>query len=431
MMCTSDSFSLSEVRALFYGLCSSSSEECDLLLRKSEELLAGPLGCGTKVPLPWTGVVNELNCHGLRVNHDLFTQCVNSPVNESQFCKTCLSTGAKNDDKPGVPLYGTIKERQACGPLEYSVTVKGKQRTVVPYAHVVAKLGLNEHVVRAIASSQNVTLPKDSFSVPTKKQRTKAADDSPVVANSSPATDLVTALIESAKKSPPSRTDIAKAKVSDLKEWCSSYALQQGTKKEMQQRLRKELQYTDAKAEEPATTKTEEPANAKAEEPVEEALNMKTFEEVSEEPVKETSEEPVEEASDEVETSTATFTQEGLDAIEPQFGQAWQIYNQALNKNMADKPSPGETDGVEEKTSSGDAAAAEVEEATASGRVSPSSELSEEAPFESVFCNIFTDEKTGFQYLKDEEGGLYDVLTRSEVGMVYEGRVILDADLED
>ena len=248
-MCTSDSFSLSEVRALFYGLCSSSSEECDLLLRKSEELLAGPLGCGTKVPLPWTGVVNDLNCHGLRVNHDLFTQCVNSPVNESKFCKTCLSTGTKNDDNPGVPLYGTVKERQACGPLEYSVTVKGKQRTVVPYAQVVAKLGLNEFVVRAIASSQNVTLPKDSFSLPTKKQRTKAADDSPVVANTSPATDLVTALIESAKKSPPSRTDIAKAKVSDLKEWCSSYALQQGTKKEMQQRLRKELQYTDAKAE--------------------------------------------------------------------------------------------------------------------------------------------------------------------------------------
>ena len=64
------------------------------------------------------------------------------------------------------------------------------------------------------------------------------------------------------------------------------------------------------------------------------------------------------------------------------------------------------------------------------GRVSPSSELSEEAPFEEVFCNIFTDEKTGNQYLKDEEGGLYDVLTRSEVGMVYEGRVILDADLD-
>ena len=414
MMCTSDSFSLSEVRALFYGLCSSSSEECDLLLRKSEELLAGPLGCGTKVPLPWTGVVNELNCHGLRVNHDLFTQCVNSPVNESQFCKTCLSTGAKNDDKPGVPLYGTIKERQACGPLEYSVTVKGKQRTVVPYAHVVAKLGLNEFVVRAIASSQNVTLPKDSFLLPTKKQRTKAADDSPAVANSSPATDLVTALIESAKNSPPSRTDIAKAKVSELKEWCSSYALQQGTKKEMQQRLRKELQYIDAKAEEPANRKAEETKEV-SEEPVEEALNTK----------------PVEETSEEVKTSTATFTQEGLDAIEPQFGKAWQSYNEALNKNMAEKPSPGETDGVEEKTSSEGGAAAEVEVSALSGRVSPSSELSEEAPLEEVFCNIFTDENTGVQYLKDNDGGLYDLLSRAEVGMVYEGRVILDSELDE
>ena len=253
--------SVSEVKALMYGLCLSFPEQSTALRAKSDELLSGPLGGAggkTKVPLPWNGEVNANTCQGLRVNHDLFTQCTNAPTTDQSFCKTCQSTADKNEQNPGQPLYGTVRERLACKPMEYTVVVNGKQKKVTPYAKVVAKLGLQELVVRAIAEAHNVALPEDSFTPSSKpaKKRTKAAlDNDPVVA-ASPASDLVAALVESAKETPPSRTEIAKAKADELKTWCTSYALQLGTKKEMQQRLRKELKYIETpNSAEPVETK--------------------------------------------------------------------------------------------------------------------------------------------------------------------------------
>ena len=423
-MSRSDQLSVMEVRALLCGLCLSFPGHSDALRSKSAELLAGPLGSGkAKVPLPWSGEVNPSACQGLRVNHDLFTQCANTPL-EGEFCKTCQSTASKNENNPGQPLYGTVRDRMACKPMEYSVMVNGKRKNVAPYAKVVAKLGLQEIVVRAIAEAHNVTLPEDSFthtSKPTKKRKTKAAVDeenAPVVA-ASPASDLVAALVESAKDTPPSRTEIAKAKADELKGWCSSYALQLGTKKEMQQRLRKELQYIDA------PTPSAEPVELKAVE--EEPVETKAVEET---PVKE-------------------FTQEGLDAIKPQFGKEWAAYSRELASApkptstpeptstpvvLAEKPAADETNGVEEK----EERKVTFGESTYSGggalslsAVSPSSELEEESPLEEPRADIFTDEKTGVQYLKDVEGRLYDKSTREEVGLFYGGKVMLDSELDE
>ena len=375
-------FSAQEVRALMSALClSSSSGDVDRLRRVSSDLLDGPLGRKTKVPLPWTGVVVAGNCQGLRVNHDLFTQCVNAPADGGTFCKTCISTGAKNTTKPGTPLYGTVTDRQACDPKDYKVVVNGKEKKVASYAKIVAKLGLSEVVVRAVAESHSVTLPDDSFTLPVAKRSPKSAidDEEPVVvapASKTPASDLVAALVESAKDTAPSRTDIAKAKVADLKSWCTSYALQLGTKKEMQQRLRTELNYVDKPKPVEATVEAtvEAPVEATVEAPVEAPVEVK---------------------------------------VEPTVAES--------KSSLAVKPEDGVTDGVEEKKVSPTVTFKEPDTVYTGGgseglsaATSPSSELSEEDPLAQfvdgeVLADLFSDEKTGSQYLKDEEGRLYDV----------------------
>jgi len=231
----------------------------------------------------------------------------------------------------------------------------------------------------------------------------------------------VAALVESAKEDPPSRTDIAKAKASELKGWCTSYALQLGTKKEMQQRLRSELQYLDAPAShaEPVETKSAEETT------VEVKVEEREEEHVEEMPVKE-------------------FTQEGLNAITPQFGKEWQEYSRDMASEppstpvvLAEKPVADETDGVEEK----EERKVTFEEPTYSGGgaqslssaapSSPSSELEEESPLEEPRMDLFTDDKTGNQYMKDNEGRLYDQQSHEEVGLFYGGRVMLDSDLDE
>ena len=385
-------YSLLEVRALLSGVMSSFPLQGKEMSEKFEELLLGPLGTGRsgKVPLPWSGRVDEDKCQGIRVNHDLFTQCVNEVLSDG-LCKTCQASGAKNETKPGVPVYGTVKDRQSCDAMEYKVTVNGKERCVVPYAKVVSKLGLSEVVVRAIADSQQVTLPEDCFSLLPKKRRTKSAVDvekSAVI--TSPATDLVSALVAAAKDSPPSRTDIAKAKLAELKTMCQSYALQSGTKKEMQQRLRKQLDYTD----QPKI-------------PQEEAISDPIVAAIKEEAVSQ----PV----------VAAIKEEAVEKV-------------------AAKPAANTTNDMEEKSerhvsfdtvytgggASGLSSAASAEELN--------EELNEESPLEEeeeVSCDLFTDEKTGIQYMKCEQGRLYDKNTLEEVGMYYGGKVMLDADLED
>ena len=86
---------------------------------------------------------------------------------------------------------------------------------------------------------------------------------------------------------------------------------------------------------------------------------------------------------------------------------------------LAEKPIAGETSCVEEK-----------EDRKVTFEVEGDSELEVESPVEELHADPFTDEKTGTQYLKDEEGRLYDKDTREEMGLFYGGRVMLDSDLE-
>ena len=254
-------YSETEVRSLMYAL----NPEDDKIM----ELLQGPLGQGTKIPLPWSGSVSVSNCQGLRVNHNLFTQCTNSKK-EGDYCTTCAKSSRNNKDTPGVPSAGNVDLRLRCAEGKYTVTINGTIREETPYKVIVEKLKLTENHVRSVAHTFNVALPEDSF-----EQIGKTKSVTCVVEERPADTNIVTALMNTAVAPPPTRTAIAKSPVSELKVWCQSYAIKIGTKKEMQERLRAELGYTKPSSPSPdvkAPLSTETTSNAPVEEVVEEVV---------------------------------------------------------------------------------------------------------------------------------------------------------------
>lgn len=120
-----------------------------------------------EVPLPFTGVVNENSCHGLKQNHGLLTQCHKNPIGCSTYCQGCQKQADKNAS--GKPNNGSIEDRMAaftCG-KEYR-DPKGK--APVAYAKVMQKLKLSEEQVKAEATKQNIELPAELFNAPVAKR---------------------------------------------------------------------------------------------------------------------------------------------------------------------------------------------------------------------------------------------------------------------
>ena len=241
-------YSETEVRALLYA---HSSDTVRL-----ETLMTGSLGIGTKTPLPWSGKVRMADCQGLRMNHGLFTQCGNQKK-VGDYCTTCMKSSESNG---GTPLHGSVSQRLAVSPGDYSIKMNGKVRTETPYKDVVAKLKLSEEHVRAVAYAAGITLSEDTFGTPIHDAATKRQPDVP-----EKETDLIATLVETARSTPPTRTEIAKASAATLRTWCQSYAIQSGTKKAMQELLRTELGYNTATSAEP-DTQLELPMTAGAEE---------------------------------------------------------------------------------------------------------------------------------------------------------------------
>jgi len=342
-----------------------------------EELMGGPLGTGTRIPLPWCGSVREEDCQGLRVNHGLYTQCTNSRK-EGEYCTTCTKSGKSNISAPGIPSAGNIAQRLQAADREYTIVINGQQRKETAYKDVVAKLKLTEEHVRSVAYATGIALPDDTFEKTSKTKSTscvvedRADPEAKNAAATNSGTDvkggneerprdtnIVAALVQTARASPPTRTEIAKAPVADLKIWCQSYAIQTGTKKVMQERLRAELGYTTPVK--PSATIGIPPPPA---------------------------------------APPATATQA------------------ASTPHEEATPLPAE-DATTEK---GAAVASDM---------TVIEELSEEEyEEEEQVCDLFTDPETGAQYLKNSEGLLFDKATRNEVGMLYGEKVQLYADLE-
>ena len=269
--------------------------------------------------LPFCGEVQSDCCKAIRLNHNLFTQCTNSPA-EGEFCKTCNGNAAKNDGKP---TYGTVEDRMNAGRMEYSVG--GKK--VIRYSRVMDKLNITRDQAEKAAADMGVVIAEDQFEheIVKKGRPSKSAEVSDTesetsqkeskkagrpkkamkAVKSTTGDDLIASLIanaattetattetattEAATKSEkkPTKTDITKASVSLLKEMCSAAGVAEAKKAEMQKNLRLHFGYDSDEEKKPAAVSTLAPAPAPA---VEEELQHeehKEEEHKEEEPSKE------------------------------------------------------------------------------------------------------------------------------------------------
>lgn len=112
------------------------------------------------VPLPFVGVVCEDDCKGIKINHQLHTQCMNAPMESGDYCKTCQKQADGNAS--GKPNAGDIRDRLTCDLLEFR-DPKGRQ--TLPYANVVAKLGLDMDTCLEEAEKFGVSIPDEQFIV--------------------------------------------------------------------------------------------------------------------------------------------------------------------------------------------------------------------------------------------------------------------------
>ena len=246
--------------------------------------------------LPFCGEVQSECCKAIRLNHNLFTQCTNSPA-EGEFCKTCNSNAAKNDGKP---TYGTVEDRMNAGRMEYSVG--GKK--VIRYSRVMDKLNITRDQAEKAAADMGVVIAEDQFEheIVKKGRPSKSAEVSDTesetsqkeskkagrpkkamkAVKSTTGDDLIASLIanaatteaatteaattEAATKSvkKPTKTDITKASVSLLKEMCSAAGVEEAKKAEMQKKLRLHYGYDSDEEKKPAAVSTPAPAPAPA-----------------------------------------------------------------------------------------------------------------------------------------------------------------------
>ena len=264
--------------------------------------------------LPFCGEVQSDCCKAIRLNHNLFTQCTNSPA-EGEFCKTCNGNAAKNDGKP---TYGTVEDRMNAGRMEYSVG--GKK--VIRYSRVMDKLNITRDQAEKAAADMGVVIAEDQFEheIVKKGRPSKSAEVSDTesetsqkeskkagrpkkamkAVKSTTGDDLIASLIANAAtteaatteasvktEKKPTKTDITKASVSLLKEMCSAAGVAEAKKAEMQKNLRLHFGYDSDEEKKPAAVSTLAPAPAPA---VEEELQHeehKEEEHKEEEPSKE------------------------------------------------------------------------------------------------------------------------------------------------
>jgi len=111
------------------------------------------------IPLPWCGTAHDEWCNGLRLNHNLHSQCCMEPINGGEFCKTCQKQADSNAN--GKPTYGSVTDRLAVDLLEYRDPKQNKQ--TVPYANVMQKLNITRAAAETEASKFGMTIPEEHF----------------------------------------------------------------------------------------------------------------------------------------------------------------------------------------------------------------------------------------------------------------------------
>lgn len=126
--------------------------------------------------LPFCGIINTLNCHAVRFNHGLHTQCTRALSKESPYCDVCRKQALMDPEK--LPPYGDIRER-----AKYGTDFRDRKgQHTVPYIHVAKRLNLNLEKAQAEASKLGLIIPTCQLSSDKPRRRkvwkTAAVSDS-------------------------------------------------------------------------------------------------------------------------------------------------------------------------------------------------------------------------------------------------------------
>ena len=113
------------------------------------------------IPLPYCDKVFEDQCCGIRINHGLYTQCNQIPVDGCDFCKTCQKQADANTETQK-PNAGDIRDR-SLGSWE-------APHKLVKYGNVMAKMGITREEAEKVAAEHGLVIPESEFEV-TKSRR--------------------------------------------------------------------------------------------------------------------------------------------------------------------------------------------------------------------------------------------------------------------
>ena len=123
-----------------------------------------------KYPFPFQGEVDENSCHGIKLNHGLYTQCSNGNKAGESFCGSCAKQCDKNEN--GEPDLGVIGHRVLKGD-DYR---DPKGRGAVHYTKVLSKQKLTREMVCEEAAKFGLTIEEHHFVAPeVKRGRPKKA----------------------------------------------------------------------------------------------------------------------------------------------------------------------------------------------------------------------------------------------------------------
>jgi len=136
------------------------------------------------VILPWTGKGVDTWCQGLRVNHQLLSQCTMKPKKDG-FCTTCL----KQVEEKGQPKCGTVAMRIEADKQKKAYKNPENGKEAVKFADVMNKLKITKESAVAEATKFGLVIPDDEF-VATEKKKGR-----PKKAKTSAKADTLSAII--------------------------------------------------------------------------------------------------------------------------------------------------------------------------------------------------------------------------------------------
>jgi regulator of protease activity HflC (stomatin/prohibitin superfamily) len=116
-----------------------------------------------KCALPFTGVVREDCCYGVKYNHGLYSQCWNEKE-EGELCKSCGKESKKKGS--GEPELGLIVARV----LKGEDWRDNKGRVPVHYSRVMKKQKLSRDQVMEEAAKFNINVTEEHFEAPEVKR---------------------------------------------------------------------------------------------------------------------------------------------------------------------------------------------------------------------------------------------------------------------